>query len=409
MKLYLAHPILIREQVRQWELGFEERTGIELVNAFFENEANINLAGDDWPTRIVEGDFRLLDACDGIIAIIPLTVTTVGTPMEIQHQAEHCPDKPIFVVTQGIFLKHPWLTYYRCKTVATMREFEEMVLPCRLAFVGRMGDGKTSAADWLVKERGFTKYSFADKLKEIATDLFGMKEKDRKLLQKLGTDAIRSQFPTAWIDYLVRTIQEEDANRVVVDDCRFDNEAVALRAQGFKIVRIVKVGERKALGLTEETAHHSSETEQATIQADFVVEASNLSELYYELEEFIDSDISSRVSSVDYRRAGLEYEGIYFYDPAHDNMGGQNILKDGEHNKDVKYLIAECEKRLKDILARLEADPGTKDARFYTDAFTKVVGTLAKLYELRGEEVSKLDVVRLLSKVEALPEEDDAK
>jgi len=50
--------------------------------------------------------------------------------------------------------------------------------------------GKTTSAEYLVRKYGFVKLAFADKLKEIARDLFPEQfesgEKPRKLLQDLG-------------------------------------------------------------------------------------------------------------------------------------------------------------------------------------------------------------------------------
>jgi hypothetical protein len=44
MKLYLAHPFLDRYEIRLWEDTFEYRTGIELVNPFYDvNREDIDL------------------------------------------------------------------------------------------------------------------------------------------------------------------------------------------------------------------------------------------------------------------------------------------------------------------------------------------------------------------------------
>ena len=33
---YLAHPVRSRRSIRSWEIGFEERTGIKLLNPFYD-------------------------------------------------------------------------------------------------------------------------------------------------------------------------------------------------------------------------------------------------------------------------------------------------------------------------------------------------------------------------------------
>lgn len=48
------------------------------------------------------------------------------------------------------------------------------------------GSGKDTVADYLVKQHGFVKVSFAGKIYEIARDLFNMTNKNRALLQSIG-------------------------------------------------------------------------------------------------------------------------------------------------------------------------------------------------------------------------------
>ena len=53
----------------------------------------------------------------------------------------------------------------------------------KIGICGQMCSGKTTIAKYLVsKEESYYITSFAKKLKEIAKDLFGMENKDRKLL-----------------------------------------------------------------------------------------------------------------------------------------------------------------------------------------------------------------------------------
>jgi len=48
------------------------------------------------------------------------------------------------------------------------------------------GCGKDTIADYLVQEYKYTKLSFASGIYRIAREYFGMKEKDRVLLQSIG-------------------------------------------------------------------------------------------------------------------------------------------------------------------------------------------------------------------------------
>ena len=62
----------------------------------------------------------------------------------------------------------------------------------KIAITGKMYGGKTTIAKYIMeKNNNFIKLSFADKVKEIASDLFDMKEKDRYLLQSIGTKMLK--------------------------------------------------------------------------------------------------------------------------------------------------------------------------------------------------------------------------
>lgn len=138
----------------------------------------------------------------------------------------------------------------------------------KVAFIGTMMSGKTTAADYLVDTYGFTRLAFADPVKYIAADLLNhmidvlgtytgnrdssydwtynqiQKRKGepqvRKLLQLVGTELGRELLghENVWVDILVDRANTYDS--VVVDDCRFPNELEALRESGFHIVRITR-------------------------------------------------------------------------------------------------------------------------------------------------------------------------
>lgn len=103
----------------------------------------------------------------------------------------------------------------------------------RIGIMGKMCAGKTTLANKLV-ERGYTRLAFADKVKEIAKELFGMTTKDRTLLQAIGQN-MRNIRHTVWIDYLMRVI-ESFSTSIVIDDVRYENEVIALKKAGFTII-----------------------------------------------------------------------------------------------------------------------------------------------------------------------------
>jgi len=102
----------------------------------------------------------------------------------------------------------------------------------KVAICGRMASGKTTLANWFV-DQGYQKVSLAAKVKDIARDLFKMKNKDRRLLQKIGMK-MREIRPDVWIEYLIGT----DGNLLVVDDVRFVNEARSFKAAGWVLIRL---------------------------------------------------------------------------------------------------------------------------------------------------------------------------
>ena len=135
--------------------------------------------------------------------------------------------------------------------------------------------GKDTAAQWLIDELDYIKIAFADKLKESVAELF-MLDRDnvdrlkemmahveirhpmsaesiaftwRIFLQRYGTEAHRRVFgDNFWVDQWERTYDElyerdpSAAERVVVTDCRFRNEAIRIHKLGGCIIEIRRPG-----------------------------------------------------------------------------------------------------------------------------------------------------------------------
>lgn len=194
----------------------------------------------------------------------------------------------------------------------------------RLAFFGRMGTGKTTAAKYLVENHGFQRVSLASPVKavgairdELPEELWrdalilwagkllpdpiydkvvngwyhGMKprqylaelwyqdlkfSKDRReMYQRIGTDSGRRINPYIWINWFARHLPD---GNLVVDDVRFRNEMNALRDLSFKViemrlpqeVRVVRLVERDGF-FDPTTQGHASETELEGITGDAVI------------------------------------------------------------------------------------------------------------------------------------------
>jgi len=107
----------------------------------------------------------------------------------------------------------------------------------KIAITGKMCSGKSTLAQ-IIKETNsnYVIYSFGQKVKDVAKDLFNMKEKDRSLLTSIGSK-MRDIDPEVWINYVIN--QSKDKSHCIVDDLRYQNEYEALHKNGYKIIQLV--------------------------------------------------------------------------------------------------------------------------------------------------------------------------
>ncbi len=133
-KLYLAHTLETRKEIREIELDIEKNFNIELYNPFYDNPNRDDICDIDAgrQTRydfslkqcegIVDRDLNAIDDCDGLIAIF-LDSPSIGTCFEIGYARQT--GKLIFFVSQKD-LNHPWIriyTDYRFKTIDEFKIF----------------------------------------------------------------------------------------------------------------------------------------------------------------------------------------------------------------------------------------------------------------------------------------------
>lgn len=168
-----------------------------------------------------------------------------------------------------------------------------------IALIGKARSGKDTAAAFLVRERAYTRVAFADPLKEMAlsidplvpTHLYGDRRvhvrlsalvrdagweyaKDhypevRRILQSIGQTQ-REFDADYWVNVAARKIAGAEAWNmpVVVTDVRYLNEAVMLRARGFKMIRIMRP---YAAGRSGPAEQHASENELNDYPTDAVI------------------------------------------------------------------------------------------------------------------------------------------
>ncbi len=170
-----------------------------------------------------------------------------------------------------------------------------------VAFVGKAGAGKSTAAGLLV-ELGYTALSFAGPLKDLAAQLWGHTARtDRDKLQKMGV-GIREIDNDAWVNLLLKRLRPPlnvhpapSMGPFTIDDCRFENEWWALKGEGFVIVRIMaplalRIDRLKGNGKyqNDEQLEHESETALDHLTADYgLTNVGSRDELYDDLAGII--------------------------------------------------------------------------------------------------------------------------
>lgn len=139
-----------------------------------------------------------------------------------------------------------------------------------LGICGFKGSGKDTLGDYLVKNKGFIKFSFASVLKDITAVLFnwdrnmlegntkesreerekedkwwseklGFKVTPRIMLQKIGTEIMRNNLHAdIWKIIVERKIVENKDKNIVITDCRFVNELDMIKKYNGKVIHIYR-------------------------------------------------------------------------------------------------------------------------------------------------------------------------
>ena len=108
----------------------------------------------------------------------------------------------------------------------------------KIAICGKMCSGKTTLANIIKQmDNRYTIYSFGSKVKDIASDIFAMKDgtKDRTLLTQIGTK-MRDIDPDVWINYILS--QTQGKTHCLIDDLRYQNEYEALVKDGWHFIQL---------------------------------------------------------------------------------------------------------------------------------------------------------------------------
>ena len=150
-----------------------------------------------------------------------------------------------------------------------------------IGITGKARSGKDTAAEHIINEYEYEKYSFADPLKRACSEMFGIPLGDfyndnlkdevnefwgispRRMAQLLGTEGGRKLFrEDLWIKRAELYIRGQD--KIIIPDVRFENEANFIRANGGALIHI----KRKDLQSVEQ---HISEAGVLVCDNDYTV------------------------------------------------------------------------------------------------------------------------------------------
>ncbi|MDO8357267.1 MAG: deoxynucleotide monophosphate kinase [Nitrospirota bacterium] len=172
-----------------------------------------------------------------------------------------------------------------------------------IALQGHIGSGKSTAAQILVHKFGFVEMKFARWLKDMMRAI-GLTEAEiegplkevpnpilcgkspRQAMQSLGTEWGRNMIGSDfWANFAVQAVKNSGLQRIVFSDCRYPNEATAIKRELNGLVwRIHRPG--------TPVGTHSSESSQALVTPDMTIENHGTPE---DLEEAISMVMLTRV------------------------------------------------------------------------------------------------------------------
>lgn len=224
-----------------------------------------------------------------------------------------------------------------------------------ISLSGLIGSGKDSVADYLVKEYGFKRESFAGTLKDAVAAIFSWDREmlegktaearaerelvdtwwanrlgiphlsPRWVLQYFGTDTCRKHFADdIWLASLENKLNKMKGQDIVISDSRFMNELEMLAKVGGKTVRI-KRGDDPTWWETAQDAHfnhkavetmdmlgiHRSEWDWAAYKFDVVLlNDGTMADLYAKAKGLVvltDLEQASRASNEDQNSPVLSY------------------------------------------------------------------------------------------------------
>ena len=165
----------------------------------------------------------------------------------------------------------------------------------KIAIYGPMCSGKTTVANIIQStDQRYSIYSFGQKIKDYATELFNMEKKDRSLLIAIGSK-MREIDEDIWVKYIMK--QTKDKNFCIIDDLRFQNELNYL--SDWKIISLTTPKEERIKRLKQKypenyqdhisNMNHKSETDNLKLPENtFYLDTSiEMNELKSKMNKFL--------------------------------------------------------------------------------------------------------------------------
>lgn len=135
LKLYLAHSLRTRKNVRKIELEIEKEFNIELLNPFYDvNRPEIKKMDKGKQTRfefslkkckeIRKKDLDLIISCDGLLCIVIKSHKMIGSFKEMCFAYEN--NKPVYLISFEKYARnHLWNRAESEKRFKTIKEFTD--------------------------------------------------------------------------------------------------------------------------------------------------------------------------------------------------------------------------------------------------------------------------------------------
>jgi hypothetical protein len=169
-----------------------------------------------------------------------------------------------------------------------MIRMEEKII---IGLTGKKGSGKSTVADYLKEQYNFTEYAFADKLKTICMEVFGLNYKQvygtpldkeriddfwnvspRVIMQEVGTafrniEKSNSDLNKIWIKSLHREINMKKHNLVVISDIRYPDEIESIHEYKKKDWKVLIINIQR-----NEISDDLHESETQILDSDIIIE-----------------------------------------------------------------------------------------------------------------------------------------